>query len=487
MTDLVNTINGIVWSPVLVAMCLCIGLYFSLKLKFFQIRDVKEMFTLLLEGDSSNVGISSFQGFATSMAGRIGTGNIAGVAVAIAMGGPGALVWMCIMATLGSATAFVESTLAQIYKDEHDGQYRGGPPYYFEKGLGWKKCSVLFSIVAIISYTFFMPGTQSNTLYLAMNQAFGFSKMTIAVASSIALAIIIFGGIKRIGLFAEKVVPIMGGAYLIMTLVIIITNISLVPEAIVTMFKSAFGFGSVFGGMLGSAISWGVKRGIYSNEAGEGSGTYGAAAAEVSHPAKQGLVQAFSVYVDTLLICMATGIMIVITGMYNVTGVCTTLPGVEPGPQYVQSAINTLHPQLGDIFIAIVLLLFTFTTLLAFSYMMETNVSYLVTRIKAEKHEKYIINVCRFMLITCAAMCCFIEPLTSWALGDICIGVLTYINLIAIFTLKKPAIKAYYDYIRQKKMGIKRSDRTFNPIELDIRNAEFWENRYLKEDKHELN
>ncbi len=188
--------------------------------------------------------------------------------------------------------------------------------------------------------------------------------------------------------------------------------------------------------MLGSAISWGVKRGIYSNEAGEGSGTYGAAAAEVSHPAKQGLVQAFSVYVDTLLICMATGIMIVITGMYNVTGVCTTLPGVEPGPQYVQSAINTLHPQLGDIFIAIVLLLFTFTTLLAFSYMMETNVSYLVTRIKAEKHEKYIINVCRFMLITCAAMCCFIEPLTSWALGDICIGVLTYINLIAIFTLK---------------------------------------------------
>ncbi len=198
----------------------------------------------------------------------------------------------------------------------------------------------------------------------------------------------------------------------------------------------------------------GSKRGIYSNEAGEGSGTY-AAAAEVSHPAKQGLVQAFSVYVDTLLICMATGIMIVITGMYNVTGVCTALPGVEPGPQYVQSAINTLHPQLGDIFIAIVLLLFTFTTLLAFSYMMETNVSYLVTRIKAEKHEKYIINVCRFMLIACAAMCCFIEPLTSWALGDICIGVLTYINLIAIFTLKKPAIKAYYDYIRQKKMGIK--------------------------------
>ncbi|MCO4707097.1 alanine:cation symporter family protein [Clostridioides difficile] len=394
MTDLVNTINGIVWSPVLVAMCLCIGLYFSMKLRFFQIKDVKEMFTLLLEGDSSHVGISSFQGFATSMAGRIGTGNIAGVAVAIAMGGPGALVWMCIMATLGSATAFVESTLAQIYKDEHDGQYRGGPPYYFEKGLGWKKCSILFSVVAIISYTFFMPGTQSNTLYLAMNQAFGFSKMTIAVTSSIALGIIIFGGIKRIGLFAEKVVPIMGGAYLIMTLVIIIANINLVPGAIMTMFKSAFGFGSVFGGMLGSAISWGVKRGIYSNEAGEGSGTYGAAAAEVSHPAKQGLVQAFSVYVDTLLICMATGIMIIITGMYNVTDVYTTLPGVEPGPQYVQSAINTLHPQLGDIFIAIVLLLFTFTTLLAFSYMMETNVSYLVTRIKAEKHEKHIINVC---------------------------------------------------------------------------------------------
>ncbi len=203
MTDLVNTINGIVWSPVLVAMCLCIGLYFSLKLKFFQIRDVKEMFTLLLEGDSSHVGISSFQGFATSMAGRIGTGNIAGVAVAIAMGGPGALVWMCIMATLGSATAFVESTLAQIYKDEHDGQYRGGPPYYFEKGLGWKKCSVLFSIVAIISYTFFMPGTQSNTLYLAMNQAFDFQNDN---SSSIFYCISDnnFGGIKRIGLFAEK-------------------------------------------------------------------------------------------------------------------------------------------------------------------------------------------------------------------------------------------------------------------------------------------
>ncbi|NMU15908.1 alanine:cation symporter family protein [Clostridioides difficile] len=486
MTDLVNTINEIVWSPVLIAMCLCIGLYFSLKLRFFQVKDVKEMLTLLLEGDSSQAGISSFQGFATSMAGRIGTGNVAGVAVAIAMGGPGALVWMCIMATLGSATAFVESTLAQIYKDEHDGQYRGGPPYYFEKGMGWKKCSILFSVIAIISYTFFMPGTQSNTLYLAMNQAFGFSRMTIAVSSSIALAVIIFGGIKRIGLFAEKIVPVMGGAYLIMTIVIIIVNMSLVPGAIVIMFKSAFGFGSMFGGILGSAISWGVKRGIYSNEAGEGSGTYGAAAAEVSHPAKQGLVQAFSVYVDTLLICMATGIMVIITGKYNVTGISTALPGVEPGPQYVQSAINTLHLQLGDIFIAIVLLLFTFTTLLAFSYMMETNVSYLVTRIKAEKYEKYIINVCRLMLIICAAMCCFIEPLTSWALGDICIGILTYINLVAIFILQKPAIKAYYDYIKQKKDGVKRTDITFNPINLGIKDAKFWERRCMKEEQHKL-
>src|SRR5690606_19471642 len=306
MQEIIDKIYSIVWSDALVYLCLLAGVYFTIRFKFPQLIYLKEMVRLLFKGNSSKKGISSFQAFSLAISGRVGTGNIAGVATAIGMGGPGAVFWMWVIAFLGSSSAIIEATLGQMYKEEKNGQYRGGPAYYILKGLRSKLFAWTFAIVTIISTGFLLPGVQSNSIALASTASFGLSGSMIGIILVVLLGVIIVGGVKRISRVAELVVPFMAGAYILMAVIIIALNFNQIPDIFSLIIRSAFKMDAAFGGIVGMAISWGVKRGIYSNEAGQGTAPHAAAAAEVSHPIKQGLVQGFSVYVDTLFVCTAT-------------------------------------------------------------------------------------------------------------------------------------------------------------------------------------
>ncbi|SHJ88717.1 alanine/glycine:cation symporter family protein [Tepidibacter formicigenes] len=473
MSQLVSTLNGLIWSNALIILCLGAGIYFSLSTRFLQIRHIKEMVKLLFGGSSSEQGVSSFQAFALSVSGRVGTGNIAGVATAIAMGGPGALFWMWAIAFLGAGSAYVESVLAQIYKIEQDGEYRGGPAYYIEKGLGVKWYGVTFAVATIIAMGFFLPGVQSNSIASGVENAFGINPFITGIVIIIFLGMIIFGGVKRISKAAEIIVPFMAAGYILIALIIIVLNITKLPDVIALVFKSAFSFEPAFAGIVGMAISWGVKRGIYSNEAAQGTGPQAAAAAEVDHPAQQGLVQAFSVYIDTLFVCSATGFMILITGMYNVYDkaggfIVNNLDNVEIGPAYTQKAVESVFPAFGSQFVAIALLFFAFTTLMAYYYIAETNVAYLIQK---SGNKKLLINALRFALLGSTFYGTIKTAELAWGLGDIGVGLMAWLNVIAILLLRKPAFKALKDYEEQIKSG---KDLKFDPIKLGIKNADFW-------------
>ena len=487
MENIVNAVNNVVWSNWLVYLCLGAGIYFSLRTKFSQIRNLKEMVHLLFAGEKSEEGISSFQGFCTALAGRIGTGNIAGVATAIAWGGPGALFWMWAIAFLGAGSAFAESTLGQLYKEKHDGQYCGGPAYYIEKGFGkkgWAKAyGMLFAIVTVISIGVLLPGVQSNSIAAAVNNAFGVNVTITGVALVILVGVVIFGGIKRIGSAAEFIVPFMGGIYILMALIIIIVNIGYLPHVLALIFKSAFGAEATFGGILGSTIAWGVKRGVYSNEAGQGTGPQASSAAEVSHPAKQGFVQAFSVYVDTLFVCSATGFMILMTDNYttfNADGSVLYNAGTaytvdQIGPAYTQGAVNTLINGFGAAFVAIALFFFAFTTLMAYYYIAEVNVNYIIKRLTG-KGNVMATHVLKVVLLGMTFYNTVKTSDLAWAMGDIGVGLMAWLNIIAILALSNIAMKCFKDYERQLKEGKASEDITFDPVSLGIKNADFWEN-----------
>ncbi|WP_162052554.1 alanine/glycine:cation symporter family protein [Pontibacter pamirensis] len=472
MENIISTINDIVWSNVLIILCLGAGIYFSVVTRFLQVRYLREMLRLLFNGQSSEKGVSSFQAFSIAIAGRVGTGNIAGVATAIAMGGPGAVFWMWVIAFLGSSSAFIEATLGQIYKQVQDGQYRGGPAYYIEKGLGVKWYAVLFAVATIISMAMFLPGVQSNSIASSIKTAFDIPVAVTGAAVTALLALIIFGGVKRIGKVAEIAVPFMAGAYILMTVIIIAMNITEVPEVISLIIRSAFDIEPAFAGVFGMAISWGVKRGIYSNEAGQGTAPHAAAAAEVSHPAKQGLVQAFSVYVDTLFVCTATAFMILFTGQYNVVNpeggfIVENLPGVAFGPEYTQQAVNTYFPSLGSGFVAISLLLFAFTTIMAYYYIAETNLTYL-----DKKGSKWLLWMLRALILAATFYGSIKTAESAWVLGDIGVGIMAWLNVVAIILLRKPALRALHDYQAQRKAGL---DPVFSAKKLNIKNAEEWD------------
>jgi alanine or glycine:cation symporter, AGCS family len=479
MEEIVGRLVSILWSPVMIYFCLGVGLLFSILTRFLQVRLIKDMVVQMVKGGSSKAGVSSFQSLALSLSGRVGTGNIAGTATAIAFGGPGAVFWMWTIAFIGASSAFIESTLAQIYKVKQDGEYRGGPAYYIEKGIGWKWYAVLFSLATLLAIGVLMPGIQSNSIALGLENAFGMNTTVTGLLLVVLLAVIIFGGVKRIAGVAAYVVPFMAIAYILLSLVIVGMNISEIPDVIGLIFRSAFGADAAFGGIIGSAIAWGVKRGVYSNEAGQGTGPHHAAAAEVSHPAKQGLVQASSVYIDTLLVCSATAFMILFTGAYNVekpdgSMIVTNLEGIEAGPGYTQAAIEAVIPGFGASFVAIALLFFAFTTIMAYYYMAETNVAYLLRG----KNTKVAITVLKFVLLGATFYGAVKEAALAWALGDIGLGIMVWLNLIAILILAKPALLALKDYESQKKQGI---DPVFNSTKLGIKNAEYWEEEYKVE------
>ncbi|PGL72950.1 alanine/glycine:cation symporter family protein [Bacillus sp. AFS055030] len=476
MEQIVNWLNGIIWSQALIYLCLGVGLFYSLATRFLQIRHMKDIFKLMFKGGKSEAGISSFQALNLALSGRVGTGNIAGVATAIAFGGPGAVFWMWVMAFLGAGSAFIESTLGQVYKSKKDGQFRGGPAFYIEKGLKIKWYAILFAVVTVISTGLLLPGVQANSIAQGVESAFGISPSITGIVLVALLSFIIFGGVKRIARVAEFVVPFMALSYILVAIIIIVLNISELPGILKLIFSSAFGTDAAFGGILGAAISWGVKRGIYSNEAGQGTGPHAAAAAEVSHPAKQGIVQAFSVYVDTLLVCSSTAFMILITGMYNVTPegktkIVNNLADIEPGPGYTQAAVESMFPGFGAPFVAISLLFFAFTTIMAYYYMAETNLAYInskTNRVWTEYVLKVLICVMTFYgSVKTASL--------AWGLGDIGVGSMAWLNIIAILLLTKPTLKVLKDYESQLKAG---KDPVFEPAKLGIKNADFWEKEY---------
>lgn len=472
MKEIVEAINAVVWSNALIFLCLAAGVYFSFATKFLQVTYLKEMVQLLFKGESSKEGVSSFQAFAIAISGRVGTGNIAGVATAIAMGGPGAIFWMWVIAFLGASSAFVESTLGQIYKEVNNGEYRGGPAYYIEKGIGKKWYAMLFAFATILATAVFMPGVQSNSIALSMANAFDVPVMWTGIIITTLMALIILGGVKRISKVAEVVIPFMAGAYILMAVVIISINIAEVPAIFALIFKSAFNIEAAFSGVFGMAIAWGVKRGIYSNEAGQGTAPHAAAAAEVSHPVKQGLVQSFSVYVDTLFICTATALMILFTGQYNVLNpdggfIVENLPGVAFGPEYTQFAVASQFPSLGAGFVAVSLLFFAFTTIMAYYYIAETNLSYLIRKTK----NNWGIWVLRLAILGATFYGTIKTAEMAWTMGDIGVGLMAWLNIIAIILLRKPAFKALKDYQRQKKEG---KDPVFIAKDAGIDNADFW-------------
>ncbi|RWR06262.1 alanine/glycine:cation symporter family protein [Siminovitchia fortis] len=478
MVQFVEWLNGVLWSSPLIYLALGIGILFSIMTRFMQLRLVKDMITQLFSGKSSDAGISSFQAMSVALSGRVGTGNIAGTATAIAFGGPGAVFWMWAIAFLGASTAYVESTLAQIYKVKQDGEYRGGPAYYIEKGMGKKWYAVIFAVSTAIAMAFLMPGVQANSIASGLQNAFGLSTVVTGIFIVLLLGFIIFGGIKRIARTAEWVVPFMAIGYVLVSLIVIAFNITELPAIIALIFKSAFGLDSAFGGILGMAISWGVKRGIYSNEAGQGSGAHAAGAAEVSHPAKQGIVQAFSVYIDTLVVCSATAFMIIITGMYNTVRpdnsfIVKRLGDVEPGPGYTQAAVESVLPGFGSGFVAIALFFFAFTTIMAYYYISETNVAYL-TRGRNGQIAMFIVKIA---LLASTFYGCIRTAKVAWDLGDIGLGIMCWLNMIAILILYKPAMIALKDYEAQKKQGL---DPVFDPKKVGIKNADFWESDDFK-------
>ncbi len=472
MESIINYVNDLVWSNALIVLCMGAGIYFSVLTRFVQVRYFKHMIQLLFNGKSSDKGVSSFQAFAIAISGRIGTGNIAGVATAIAMGGPGAIFWMWLIAFLGSASAFIEATLGQIYKQVNNGQYRGGPAFYIEKGLGMRWYAIVFSVATILSTAFFLPGVQSNSIALSMQNAFNVPVAYTGFVIVAMLALIIFGGVKRIGKVAEIVVPFMAGAYILVAIIIIAMNIEEVPAMVSLIFRSAFDLEPLFGGVFGLAIAWGVKRGIYSNEAGQGTAPHAAAAAEVTHPVSQGLVQAFSVYVDTLFVCSATAFMILFTGQYNVINpeggfLVENIPGAQIGAEYTQYAVNSQFPNLGAGFVAVSLLFFAFTTIMAYYYIAETNLSYL-----DKKGSKLGLWALRLLLLFASFYGTIKTAEAAWTLGDIGVGIMAWLNVVAIILLRKPALKALKDYQTQRKQGSK--EPVFNPEALGIKNTEVW-------------
>ncbi len=501
MEGLVDLVNGIIWSPALIYLCLGAGLFYSIMTRFVQVRLFGEMIKLLFTGKSSADGISSFQALAVSLAGRVGMGNIAGVAAAIGFGGPGAVFWMWIVAFLGASTAYVESTLAQIYKERDviTGEYRGGPAYYFERALGQRWYGILFAVASILACGMFLPGVQANGVISAFAQVMGEGTImnvgSLEVGSMrlvalgiilVVLGIIIFGGIKRIATFTEYAVPFMALGYIILALIIMAMNYQMIPQVFGSIVGDAFTAQAGFG----AAIGWGVKRGIYSNEAGQGTGPHAAAAAEVEHPSQQGLVQAFSVYVDTLLVCSATAFMIITMGTYNIQG---TLPDGQfivqnvaaateiNSPAFTQMAMESVYGAVGSTFTAIAVFFFAFTTILAYYYIAEVNIAYL-TRFISRKANKIGLFLVKILIMVMVAYGGLNSAGYVWDIGDIGVGLMAWLNIVGIlviFFVARPTLTMLKDYEAQRKAGVK--EYSFDPAKFGIKNAPYWEERHRKQ------
>ena len=444
LNTVINISNDFLWTYVLIAPLILLGLYFTFKTNFVQFRYIKEMFRLLTDGATSKKekgSVSSFQAFCISTASRVGTGNLAGIAIAISVGGPGAIFWMWLIALIGSASSFVESTLAQIYKQsDGKGTYIGGPAYYMEKALNMKWMGVIFSILITICFGLVFNSVQSNTISLALNEAFEINRAIVGAILTILTLIIIFGGIHRIAKVSEIIVPIMAIAYILVALFVVITNITKIPGLITLIVENAFGVKQAVGGGIGGALLIGIKRGLFSNEAGMGSAPNAAATANVSHPVKQGLIQTLGVFTDTLVICSCTAFIILLSDVDLSSGLT--------GIQLTQNALSSQIGSFGSIFIAICVLLFAFSSIVGNYYYGEANIEFL----SKKKIYLTLYRICVALMVLFGAI---VSMDMVWSLADVFMALMAVTNLIAIALLGKFAFKALEDYRKQKKAGIK--------------------------------
>ena len=442
LQNIINLTNDILWTYVMIAALIACALYFTIRSGFVQFRMIGEMIRQLANSNERNNAdekhISPFQAFAVSLASRVGTGNLAGVATAIAVGGPGAVFWMWIIALIGSANAFIESTLAQLYKRRTEDSFIGGPAYYILHGLKCRWMAILFSVLTILTFGFAFNTVQSNTLCEAIENAFGFSHVYMGVAITVATLIIVFGGIQRIAKFSSIIVPIMALGYILLALTIVVLNIRELPAIIELIVKSAFGMEQIVGGGMGAALMQGIKRGLFSNEAGMGSAPNVAATATTSHPIKQGLIQSLGVFTDTLIICSCTAFIILMSGV--------ELSGGLDGIRLTQEALTTQIGGAGRIFVAIAIFFFAFSSIIGNYYYGEANVKFITSSRKVLGIYRLLVGV---MVMAGAVM----SLQTVWSLADLTMGLMTLCNIAAIVLLGGQVFVLLKDYQAQRRAG----------------------------------
>ncbi|UYP30407.1 alanine:cation symporter family protein [Pseudomonas sp. Z8(2022)] len=454
---MLDLLNDFIWSKLLIVMLIGLGLYFTVASRFVQFRYFSSMFRIFGEAFKRQPGqLSSFQALMLSVAGRVGAGNIAGVSVAIMLGGPGAIFWMWVVALVGMATSYFECSLAQLYKRrEPDGTYRGGPAFYIQHGLGQRWLGIVVSILLLVTFGFGFNAVQSFTVASSLHDTFGLPTIVSGLILTGVIGVIIFGGIKRIASMADVLVPIMAFSYIGMALVVIGMNLSEVPATFAMIFKAAFGLEPAFAGGIGAAIMMGVKRGLFSNEAGLGSAPNVAAVAEVKHPAAQGIVQSLSVFIDTLLVCTSTALIILLSGVYQ--------PGSEmAGVVLTQTALAAEVGEWGRVFVSIALLLFVFTTLIYNYYLGENALGFF-----SQKRGPVVIYR---VLVVALVLWGSVQDLgTVFAFADVTMGLLAICNLIALALLFKVGLRLMRDYDAQIKAGVE--SPVFDPqkfAELDL-------------------
>ena len=463
LNEVIGAINEVLWSYILIIMLLGCAIWFTLRGKFVQFRMIGEMVRLLGDSTQKAAGgekhISSFQAFAVSLASRVGTGNLAGVATAVAVGGPGAVFWMWLIALLGSSSAFVESTLAQLYKVKGKDSFIGGPAYYMERGLGWRWMGVLFAVLISITFGFAFNSVQSNTICAAWENSFGIDHQWMGLGITALTLLTIFGGIQRIARVSSIVVPIMALGYIALALGIVLFNITELPGVIRTIVSSAFGWEQALGGTVGAALMQGIKRGLFSNEAGMGSAPNVAATAHVTHPVKQGLIQALGVFSDTLIICTCTAFIILFSGV--------PLDGSLNGVQLTQEALNSEVGSAGGIFVAMAILLFAFSSIIGNYYYGEANIRFITAR-------PSVLLVYRLLVGGMVLFGALASLDLVWSLADVTMGLMTICNLIAIALLSKQAFLLLQDYVQQKRSGTKSPLFTRDRIPALKDKAECW-------------
>ena len=449
MNQVLTAINDAMYTYILLILLVGVGLYFTVRTKGVQLRLLKDGIKCMLEkapeSETGEKKVSSFQALMISTASRVGTGNIAGIATAIAAGGPGAVFWMWLMAVIGGASAFVESTLAQIYKVKENGQFRGGPSYYMQKALDKRWLGVLFSIALIICFAYGFNGLQafnmsSSLEYYIPNYSETNIPMILGIILAAATAAVIWGGVHRIGFITSVIVPVMATIYILIGLVTMAMHIGQLPHVFAVIFENAFDFQAMAGGMAGSAVVIGIKRGLFSNEAGMGSAPNASASADVEHPVKQGLVQVISVFIDTLLICSSTAMMLLVSGIEGKSGVLDGIP-------YVQAAISANVGKWGIHFITFSIFAFAFSSLVGNYYYAESNILFI-------KNSKVLLNVFRVTCIVAIFLGAQADFSLMWNIADITMGVMAIINIISIFLLGGIAMKALKNYEQQRKQGI---------------------------------